>query len=1135
MSAPFKRPAQFTSPVQFHSYQDRNSLDVYAGSITGQRYTYTFENFFHPFVGDLIRQLNQKSLDGLFDPDFHAGLGGPDVVGPDSFFKAFPVYTKPSDSSDAQRRLTGVEGFPLKMDVSVSGPYANYNWELLFHVPLAIAIHLGKNQRFSDAQRWFHFIFDPTRNDTTPTPQRFWRFLAFRKLGRGKPIDELLALLSKPNPTQDEMKLRNEILSGFEAIKNKPFQPHVVARTRQVSYQYQVVMKYLDNLIAWGDSLFRQDTRESINEAMQLYVLAANILGPKPQRIPPPGNVKPKNFAQLRQLPRDALGNALVDLESKFPFNLNLPTSATASTQSPLFGIGRALYFCIPQNDKLLGYWDTVADRLFKIRNCMNIEGLVRQLALFDPPIDPAVLVSATAAGVDVGTALTGLQQPVGLLRAPILIQKALELCDQVRNLGINLLAAIEKRDGERIALLRQTHETTIQQMQQDVRFLQWKQAEEATEALIRSRPALLERYRFYLRLLGQTPDANAPDTFVLDRRELTEANFQEINAKLVEQYTRPIAGLAYPPLRMTSSGASSGSPTGNLYLTSSEDAELNVHLPKARDERFRSSSLHTIASVLTFIPDFDVKIAPLGIGLDSKVFGGVKLSDALKIAAEIKMTEATFEQDQAGIAARTASYERRADDWLLQANLVARELAQVGRHIIGSLIAEQVSRHEYLNNRKQIGLTQEVDRFLRDKYTNEAFYAWMQGETSRLYYEHYRFAFDTARKAERAIKQELMLPEMDSKDYIKFNYWDAGRQGLLSADSLYFDIKRMELAYHELNKREYELTKHISLLQVDPYALLQLRATGRCSVQLPEELFDVDGPGHYFRRIKTVALSIPCTTGPYTGVNCRLTLVKSSIRKNAQLKDGKYKRAGAEDDRFINYFGSLQSVVTSSGQNDSGLFETNLRDDRFLPFEGAGAAYSEWQIELPSNPSKDELAQFDYGTISDVILHMRFTAREGGGPLRDGSIAGINELIKSKGAARLFSVKQEFPGEWSRFAPTSSIAATDTVYAASGSSSADAAAEFLLKIELRPQHYPFWSQPLLNRAKIRQLDIVADAAFKFKESDGMKPAVKDDMIGSYRYRLAQVPSDPVGPLNLTFDNNSMKNLWLLVTWSVTG
>jgi Tc toxin complex TcA C-terminal TcB-binding domain len=32
-----------------------------------------------------------------------------------------------------------------------------------------------------------------------------------------------------------------------------------------------------------------------------------------------------------------------------------------------------------------------------------------------------------------------------------------------------------------------------------------------------------------------------------------------------------------------------------------------------------------------------------------------------------------------------------------------------------------------------------------------------------------------------------------------------------------------------------------------------------------------------------------------------------------------------------------LQSIVTSSAQNDSGMFETNLRDERFLPFENSG------------------------------------------------------------------------------------------------------------------------------------------------------------------------------------------------------
>ena len=40
-----------------------------------------------------------------------------------------------------------------------------------------------------------------------------------------------------------------------------------------------------------------------------------------------------------------------------------------------------------------------------------------------------------------------------------------------------------------------------------------------------------------------------------------------------------------------------------------------------------------------------------------------------------------------------------------------------------------------------------------------------------------------------------------------------------------------MEVAYLDQNKREYEITKHISLAQLDPLALLQLQADARCDV----------------------------------------------------------------------------------------------------------------------------------------------------------------------------------------------------------------------------------------------------------------------------------------------------------------
>ena len=83
-----------------------------------------------------------------------------------------------------------------------------------------------------------------------------------------------------------------------------------------------------------------------------------------------------------------------------------------------LFGMVRTLFFCVPPNPQLLGYWDTVADRLFKIRNSENIQGVFQQLPLFDPPLDPGMLVKAAAAGIDIGSIVSGLNQPLSAARA---------------------------------------------------------------------------------------------------------------------------------------------------------------------------------------------------------------------------------------------------------------------------------------------------------------------------------------------------------------------------------------------------------------------------------------------------------------------------------------------------------------------------------------------------------------------------------------------------------------------------------------------------------------------------------------------------------------------------------------------
>src|SRR5262249_20601344 len=144
--------------------------------------------------------------------------------------------------------------------------------------------------------------------------------------------------------------------------QKSPFKPFVIGEFRPTAFMFKTVMAYLDNLIAWGDSLFQLYTIETINEATQLYVLAANILGRRPQAVPKKGSLKPLTYAQLKKTKLDPFSNAAVEIEPDLPFDfLATPGPATSNTASNTqASIAKILYFCVPRNDKLLAYWDTV-------------------------------------------------------------------------------------------------------------------------------------------------------------------------------------------------------------------------------------------------------------------------------------------------------------------------------------------------------------------------------------------------------------------------------------------------------------------------------------------------------------------------------------------------------------------------------------------------------------------------------------------------------------------------------------------------------------------------------------------------------------------------------------------------------
>ncbi|MES2787201.1 MAG: neuraminidase-like domain-containing protein [Pseudomonadota bacterium] len=907
-----------------------------------------FEPLFHPFVCSYIKALQQFGVPGVLT------LGNQQLqLKPD-----FAVRYQPDTRVVLAPHPTSAVDFgaTVKAGVYRSTAYSVYNWELFFHLPMMVADRLMQNRRFEDARQWLHFVFNPTDGSGG-----YWKVVPFQATV-AQNVEQWLQQLNA-----GDADLQQQVAEW----KDHPFEPHRIARMRLPAYKKFVVMKYLDNLIAWGDSLFERDTLESINAATQLYVMAADLLGPRMAQIPPRGEPTPMTFADMRNK-LDALSNAAAEFENAVPF-MSGTTTAPSSATVGLLGVSRSLYFCLPPNDKLLAYWDTVADRLFKVRHCMNLAGVVRQLPLFEPEIDPALLVAATAQGLNIGSVLSELGAPLPHQRFRFTLQRALDACSNVTALGAALLSTLEKKDAEDLAQLRASQDATLRRLMRETRKQQEMEALEQVEGLKRSRAAPVERLRHFRGLMGL--DAPVPDP----------------GAEV------PI--VAYDP---------KPSAEGGVFLIDEERQELDSS-HSARDWQVISATTDILASLAHYIPTLEIPTSPV----TKMLFGGEHIGPGLAAISRYQTMLGSKDSYDASHAGKMGSYKRRHQDYAHQANVAAREIMSVDKQITAATIRAAVAGLERKHLETEIEHAELVEQHYRSKYTNKQLYGWMHGQITSLYYQSFKLALDLAKGAERCCRFERG-PTSTASNIIRSGGWDNMRAGLLAGETLQLQLRQLERAHQEQDRRELEITKHVSLCQLAPLALLRLKQTGRCEVELPELLFDMDYPGHYMRRVKSVSVSIPAVTGPYTSLNATLTMLTNQTRIKAELRGGNYERdLENEDNRFVTDFTPIQAIVTSSGQNDSGLFELSLSDERYLPFEGGGAA-SLWSVEIDQDCNR-----FDLQTVADVVLHLRYTARDGGQMLAKTAKKHWMDIVKDAASgplARLFSLKHEFPTEWQRF-----------------------------------------------------------------------------------------------------------------------
>jgi hypothetical protein len=837
---------------------------------------YQFHRFYHPYTRLLWHQLGAGGFPALYERNLQTA---PDTIDP----SGADVFSFSGTYQPQHPRVSWGENNEI-LDFSRDAAYSVYNWELFYHAPLFIAEQLSQNQKFEDAVTWFRYIFDPTRQGPEAVPQRFWITQPLGNLTApailGEQINNLLTLVNQHDPGA---------VAEVTSWRRDPFNPFLLADQRPVAYMKRAVMSYLDNLIAWGDNLFSTDSREALNEATLLYVQAAEILGPRPDAVTPPQHADASYDDLEPKL--DAFANAMVNIENYVPAGGGAPGNGGPPLPQP-----QTFYFKVPPNERLLGYWDTVADRLFKLRHCQNISGQALDLALFDAPIDPGLLVAAQSAGVDLGSVLSDLGAARPGYRFATLYPQALDFCGAVTGYGAALLAALQQRDAAALAQLLVGQQ---QQIETENGGILQAQIDAAVQDLAALEQALAL--------------AQAQFDFNHDRKWANEWETLALALKASLGAVNLGIGLGY-----------------------------------------------LIAGLFRGFPDFALGVAGFGGSPDAgATTGGAAASGAVAHASDAGKAFATGLDKGSDASMMAGGFQERKEQNTEKGKEAGIQLQQVQAQIAASQIRHDLAVQQLANHHNQLDRLQHQIDFLTGMFTSEDLYDWMVGKLSATYFQSYRLAYKLCQQAERCYRYELGLTTSSFVQFGYWDSLKNGLQAgeslvhdlrRMQASYLEQNTRRLEISRYvslaaldpqalltllEHGACDFDLPE--SLFDGD-YPGHYQRRIQRMSVTV---VYPNPGP---FDNVKATL------TMKHNSVRISADLASAYRRQGAA--DSRFvDEFGAVPQKIV-----LGNGQDDPGLFLNAIID-NISDPRYLPFEGAGAI-SSWHLELPAATNEIDLSR---------------------------------------------------------------------------------------------------------------------------------------------------------------------------------
>ncbi|VVE77442.1 Tc toxin subunit A-related protein [Pandoraea sputorum] len=395
---------------------------------------------------------------------------------------------------------------PSKAEIlDFNGANGRYFWEIFFHLPHLVARQLKTEMSYEDALDWLHFLFDPAR----PV----------------QPAETATPLYWRVRPLVEDGDQNHEV--------SAPADPDAIAYSQPVHYRKRIFRDYVETLIAWGDTLYRQVSRDSLTEAKMLYLRASRMMGQAPE-FKSAARWTPTSLAELDGQD-DTARFAAIEAEITDAELADLAPHAGGPLVADL--LSHPAFF-LPLNRDLLSLWETIASRLYNLRHHLTIDGKPMQLPLYDTPIHPTDLLLAQAADGGFHRRDLGSATLVLPYRFISVLPRAKQAVSTLCRFGDQMRQFMEQGDRTEQEVLQQKNLIEISQFAVQLQEEMLVHAQGVRDSLAASRVATQIRHDRFKRLYEEDLSPNelqANASLMAARVVTTTLDMLNVSAKLIE------------------------------------------------------------------------------------------------------------------------------------------------------------------------------------------------------------------------------------------------------------------------------------------------------------------------------------------------------------------------------------------------------------------------------------------------------------------------------------------------------------------------------------------------------------------------------------------------------------------------